>query len=144
MSIDQDEPFDIVALGKKGERVFVQVKVSERIAKQDFKGDYYTRYDENLKLWSGDNHQLPPAIDSLTENKISKIASEKTDDLVLVNVNATYVEGNYVENIEGDFVYGNKINKSRNVNKQFHFIKHKIFVIQRFREIGVWGNCLNV
>ena len=99
MSREYDEPLNIVALGKKGERVFIQVKVSENIARENFKDDYYYRYDTDLKLWSGKNHQLPPAIDSFIEKTISEIASERTDDFVFVD--ATYVEGNYTE-IQGE------------------------------------------
>jgi uncharacterized protein YjbI with pentapeptide repeats len=105
MSKDYDEPFDIVALGKKGERVFIQVKVSENIIREDFQDDYYSRYDNDLKLWSGKNYQLPPAVDSFIEKRINQIALERTDDLVFVD--ATYVAGNYTEirgevNMSGD------------------------------------------
>ena len=99
MSRDYDEPFDIVALGKKGERIFVQVKVSENIARENFKDDYYHRYDNDLKLWSGGIHKLPPSVNSFIEKKISEIASEKTDDFVFVDV--THVEGNYTEINQG-------------------------------------------
>lgn len=105
MSRDYDKPFDIVALGKKGERVFIQVKVSENIIRENFKDDYYSRYDNDLKLWSGKNHQLPPAVNSFIERRISQIALERTDDFVFVD--ATYVAGNYTEikgevNMSGD------------------------------------------
>ena len=136
MSRDYDEPLNIVALGKKGERVFVQVKVSENIVRENLKDDYYHRYDTDLKLWSGNIHQLPPTVDSFIEKRIREIASEKTDDFVLVD--ATYVEGNYTEinqgevnmsgdrnieikqgnyneNIEGDYIEGNKTDQSRKI-----------------------------
>jgi uncharacterized protein YjbI with pentapeptide repeats len=105
MSRDYDEPFDIVALGKKGERVFIQVKVSENVIREDFKDDYYSRYDNDLKLWSGNIERLPPAVNSFIEKRISEIALERTDDLVFVD--ATYVAGNYTEirgevNMSGD------------------------------------------
>ncbi len=100
MSRDYDEPLDIVALGKRGERVFIQVKVSENIQRENFKEDYYSRYDTDLKLWSGNIHQLPPVVNSFIEKKISEIASERTDDFVFVD--ATYAEGNYTEIYQGD------------------------------------------
>mgnify|MGYP001825225264 CR=1 FL=1 len=100
MSNDYDEPFDIVALGKKGERVFIQVKVSENITRENFKEDYYSRYDTDLKLWSGNIHQLPPAVDSFIEKRISEIASERTDEFVFVD--AIYTEGNHTEIYQGE------------------------------------------
>ena len=100
MSRDYDEPLDILALGKKGERVFIQVKVSENITQENFKDDYYSRYDTDLKLWSGNIHQLPPAVNSFIEKRISKIASERTDDFVFVD--AIYAEGNYTEIYQGE------------------------------------------
>ena len=100
MSRDYDEPLDIVAFGKKGEKVFIQVKVSENIARENFKDDYYSRYDTDLKLWSGNIHQLPPAVNNFIEKRISEIASEKTDDFVFVD--ATYAEGNYTEIYQGE------------------------------------------
>jgi uncharacterized protein YjbI with pentapeptide repeats len=100
MSRDYDELFDIVALGKRGEKVFIQVKVSENIIREDFKEDYYSRYDTDLKLWSGNIHQLPPSVNSFIEKRISEIASEKTDDFVFVDVK--YVEGNYTETYQGE------------------------------------------
>ena len=129
MSRDYDEALDIVAVGKKGEKVFIQVKVSENITKENFKDDYYDRYDGDLKLWSENPLELPPAMDGFIEKKISEIASKKTDDIVFVD--ATYVEGSYTEiyqgevnmigerNIaigEGDYVQGDKIDQSLNQN----------------------------
>ena len=129
MSRDYDEALDVVAVGKKGEKVFIQVKVSENIKKENFKDDYYARYDADLKLWSENSLELPPAMDGFIEKKISEIVSKKTDDFVFVD--ATYVEGNYAEvyqgevnmigdrNIEitdGDYVQGNKIDQSRHQN----------------------------
>ncbi|MDJ0900593.1 MAG: pentapeptide repeat-containing protein [Xenococcus sp. MO_188.B8] len=115
MSRDYDEPLDIVALGKKGERVCIQVKVSENIARENFKDDYYYRYDTDLKLWSGNIHQLPPVVNSFIEKRISEIASEKTDDFVFVD--ATYVEGNYTE------IYQGEVNMSgdRNINAETYY-----------------------
>ena len=100
MARDYDEPLDIVALGKKGERVFFQVKISENIQRENFKEDYYSRYDTDLKLWSGNIHQLPPTVNSFIEKRINEIASERTDDFVFVDV--AYVEGNYTEIYQGD------------------------------------------
>ena len=102
MSRDYDEPLDIVALGKKGERVFLQVKVSENITqeKENFKKDYYSRYDTDLKLWSGNIHQLPHPVNSFIEKRISEIASERADNFVFVD--ATYAEGNYTEIHQGE------------------------------------------
>ncbi|BAZ71236.1 hypothetical protein NIES4106_60330 (plasmid) [Fischerella sp. NIES-4106] len=100
MSRDYDEHFDIVALGKRGEKVFIQVKVSENIIRENFKEDYYSRYDTDLKLWSGNTHQLPPAVNSFIEKRISEIVSEKTDDFVFVD--AKYVEGTYAEIYQGE------------------------------------------
>lgn len=129
MARDYDEPLNVVALGKRGEKVFIQVKVSERIIQDQFKEDYYSRYDGDLKLWSSNTQQLPPTVNNLIENKLTEIASEKTDDFVFIDV--THVEGNYIptyqgavnmagertiymgsgnysEHIEGDYVQGNK------------------------------------
>ena len=100
MSRDYDEPLDIVALGKKGERVFIQVKVSENITRENFKEDYYSRYDTDLKLWSGNIHQLPSVMDSFIEKRISEIASERTDEFVFVD--AIYTEGNFTEIYQGE------------------------------------------
>ncbi|NEO41801.1 MAG: hypothetical protein F6J90_37955 [Moorea sp. SIOASIH] len=105
MSRDYDQPFDIVALGKKGERVFIQVKVSENLIRfqenrENFKNDYYERYDRGLKLWSGNIHHLPPSVNSFIEKRISEVASEKTDEFAFID--ATYVAGDYTENYQGD------------------------------------------
>ncbi|GEM_PF-1445938 len=100
MSRDYDEPLNIVALGKIGERVFIQVKVSENIVREDFKEDYYSQYDNGLKLWSGNIHNLPPTVDSFIEKRINEIASEKTDDFVFVDT--TYVEGNFTQTYQGE------------------------------------------
>ncbi len=110
MSREYDEPFDIVALGKRGERVFIQVKVSENIIREDFKDNYYSKYDKGLQLWSGNIHQLPPTVNSFIEKRINEIAAEKTDDFVFVD--ATYVEGNYTQTYQGE------INMSDNRNIQ--------------------------
>ena len=109
MSKDYGEPLEILALGKKGDRVFIQVKVSENIIRENFKEDYYSRYDSDLKLWSGNIHQLPPAVNNFIEKRINEIASEKTDDFVFVN--ATYAEGNYTEIYQGEV----SINGDRNI-----------------------------
>lgn len=100
MSRDYDESLDIVALGKRGERVFIQVKVSENIIRGNFKEDYYSRYNQDLKLWSGSNHKLPPTVNNFIEKRIREIASETTDDFVFVD--ATYVEGNYIQTYQGE------------------------------------------
>ena len=100
MSRDYEESLDIVALGKRGERVFIQVKVSENIIRENFKEDYYFRYNSNLKLWSGNIHHFPPTVNSFIEKKITEIALEKADDFVFVD--AKYVEGNYTENYQGE------------------------------------------
>ncbi len=100
MARDYDEPLEVVALGKRGEKVFIQVKVSERIIQDQFQEDYYSRYDEDLKLWSSNSQQLPPAINNLIENKLTEIASEKTDHFVFIDV--THVEGNYIPTYQGD------------------------------------------
>lgn len=110
MSRDYDEPFDIVALGKRGEKVFIQVKVSENIIRENFKEDYYSRYDTDLKLWSGNIHYLPPAVNSFIEKRISEIVSERTDDFVFVD--AKYVEGNYAEIYQGEA----NMSGDRNIN----------------------------
>ena len=100
MSKDYDEPLNVVALGKRGDKVFIQVKVSESIIQDQFKEDYYSKYDEDLKLWSSNSKQLPPAINNLIEKKLIEIASKGTDDFVFVDV--AYVEGNYTEINQGD------------------------------------------
>ncbi|MEM9924693.1 MAG: pentapeptide repeat-containing protein [Cyanobacteria bacterium P01_D01_bin.50] len=100
MSRDYDEPLDIVALGKKGDKIFIQVKVSENIQREKLRDDYYSRYDEDLKLWSGNIHNLPPTVNSFIEKRINEIASEKTDDFVFVD--ATYIDGNYTQNYQGE------------------------------------------
>lgn len=110
MSRDYDEPLDILALGKKGERVFIQVKVSENIPRENFKDDYYHRYDKDLKLWSGNINYLPPAVNSFIEERINEIALENTDEFVFVD--ATYIEGNYTEINQGEF----SMNGDRNIN----------------------------
>ncbi|WP_411268020.1 pentapeptide repeat-containing protein [Nostoc sp. PA-18-2419] len=135
MSKDYDEPLNVVAFGKRGDKVFIQVKVSERIIQDQFKENYYFRYDEDLKLWSGNTHQLPPAVNSFIEKRINEIASERTDDFVFIDV--AYVEGNYTEisqrdttvtgdrninirsgnyneRIEGDYIQGDKVNSMTN------------------------------
>ena len=100
MSKDYDEPLNVVALGKRGDKVFIQVKVSESIIQDQFKEDYYSKYDEDLKLWSSNSKQLPPAINNLIEKKLIEITSKGTDDFVFVDV--AYVEGNYTEINQGD------------------------------------------
>jgi len=92
MSRDYDEPLNIVALGKEGERVFIQVKVSEKILREDFKfkGDYYSRYEEDLKLWSSDKIGLPLPVDALIEKEITKMASEKPDAFIFIDVHAPF------------------------------------------------------
>ncbi|WDD36095.1 pentapeptide repeat-containing protein (plasmid) [Nostoc sp. UHCC 0926] len=135
MARDYDEPLNVVALGKRGDKVFIQVKVSENIIRENFKDDYYSRYDSTLKLWSGNIHQLPSAVNNFIENKINEIASERTDDFVFVDV--AYVQGNYTqiyqgdttvtgdrninirsgnynECIEGDYIQGDKVNSMTN------------------------------
>lgn len=79
MSKDYDESLDIVAVGKRGERVFVEVRLSEKVEQERFKQDYYSRYDKGLKLVSSNPKQLP-SVDELVENKIIEIASEKIPD----------------------------------------------------------------
>ena len=79
MSRDYDEPLDIVAVGKRGERVFVKVRLSEKVEQERFKQDYYSRYNKGLKLVSSNPKQLP-SVDELVENKIIEIASEKIPD----------------------------------------------------------------
>ncbi|MBW4635262.1 MAG: pentapeptide repeat-containing protein [Iphinoe sp. HA4291-MV1] len=89
ISRDYDEPLDIVAIGKRGDRVFIKVKLSENVEPDRFKEDYYSRYDENLKIISSSPKPLP-SVDELVENRLAEIASNKTDETSSVNV--TYIE----------------------------------------------------
>jgi uncharacterized protein YjbI with pentapeptide repeats len=108
MSRDYDEPLDTVAIGQRGERVFIQVKVSQNIIRENFKEDYYSRYDSGLKLWSENIHHLPPAVNSNIEKKISEIASARTDDFIFVDVR--YAERDLIEIYKGDTTVTNDRN----------------------------------
>lgn len=128
MAIDYDEPLNVVAVGMRDERVFIQVKVSESIIQDQFKQDYYSRYENDLKLWSSNSYKLPPIVDDLIEKKLTEIASDKNEGFVFVdvtNVEGNYTQinkgvvtmtgdrnihmgsGNYNEKIEGDYIQGN-------------------------------------
>ncbi|MEM1394252.1 MAG: pentapeptide repeat-containing protein [Cyanobacteria bacterium P01_H01_bin.150] len=142
MSKDYDEPLDIVALGKRGERVFIQVKVSENITRENFKEDYYSRYDTDLKLWSGNIHQLPPAVDSLIEKRISKIASERADDFVFIDV--AHVEGNYTEIYqESTTVTGDRNIQTGRDYRETHVNDQGTYVEGDYRTIQTGGGNYN-
>ncbi|MEM8676756.1 MAG: hypothetical protein AAGF83_23330, partial [Cyanobacteria bacterium P01_G01_bin.67] len=85
MSIDYDR-LDIVGLGKKGKSVVLQVKVPENNDKEDFKKNYYSRYNTVSKLSSQNNHQLLPVEDSCFERKISYLENKKNE------INSNYTD----------------------------------------------------
>lgn len=89
MSKDYHEPLDIMALGKRGDKVFIKVKLSEDVEQERFKEDYYSRYDEGLKFLSSNPKQLP-SVDELVENRIAEIASEEPSEISSINV--THIE----------------------------------------------------
>ncbi|MBS3027396.1 MAG: pentapeptide repeat-containing protein [Dolichospermum sp. DET50] len=89
MSKDYDETLDIVAVGKRGDKVFIKVKLSETVDSQKFKEDYLSRYDDGLILISSSSTSLP-SVDELLENRLAEIASNNTDKIPYVNV--TYIE----------------------------------------------------
>lgn len=89
MSRDYDEPLDIVAVGKRGDKVFIKVRLSENIEQEEFKENYFARYVQGVKLLSSNPKQLP-SVDELVENRLVEIASARTDEVSSINV--TYIE----------------------------------------------------
>jgi uncharacterized protein YjbI with pentapeptide repeats len=89
LSKDYDEPLDIVAVGKRGDKVFMKVKLSEDVEPEEFKEQYFSRYEDGLKLISSPSKQLP-LVNELVENRLAEIASDETDEIS--NINITYVE----------------------------------------------------
>jgi len=100
MSRDYNEPLDIVAVGKRGDRVFIKVKLSKNTEQEIFKEDYSSRYYEGLKILSTSYNQLP-SVDELVENKLAEITSDQTNEVSSINV--THIE--YV-NIQDIIVKG--------------------------------------
>jgi hypothetical protein len=83
------EPLDIVALGKRGEKVFIKVKISEDVDPERFKEEYFSRYEQGLKLLPANPSQLP-LVDELVENKIAEIVSAEPTELPSINI--THIE----------------------------------------------------
>ncbi len=89
MSRDYDEPLDIVAVGKRGDKVFIKVKLSETVEPEQFKENYFSRYESGLKLISSSSRALP-SVDELVENKLTEIASDTSNEISSINV--THIE----------------------------------------------------
>jgi uncharacterized protein YjbI with pentapeptide repeats len=85
MSKDYDEPLDVVAVGKRGDQVFLKVNLSESIDSQQFTEDYYSTYNSGLELISSSN-KLLPSVNELIENRLLEIVSKSNDDNPSINV----------------------------------------------------------
>jgi uncharacterized protein YjbI with pentapeptide repeats len=91
MSKDYNEPLKIVAVGRKGDKVFIKVKLSKNTEPESFKEDYYSRY-EGLEIASVNSHQLP-LVDELIENELAEISSEQTDEIPpIIVINETIIQ----------------------------------------------------
>lgn len=89
LSKDYEEPLDVVAVGERGERVFIKVKLSKNVNEEKFKEDYFSKYENGLRSFSENSRPLS-SVDELTENRIIELTSRQSDGNQSIDI--THIE----------------------------------------------------